>query len=87
MGGSNDSNLSIRRWRVLSLLSLKYILWSEYSIEEGFTQKPRQTVVVAFLEKMAPTKIVQHELIKAGRASNVCFVETGSISTILYCLV
>ena len=40
-------------------------------IEEGFIQKARQTVVVAFLGKMAAHFVcVADKLLKAGRASN-----------------
>ena len=49
----------------------RVLQWYLISIEEGFTQKSRQTVLVAFWGKMAAhLDCVADELIHAGRASN-----------------
>ena len=73
-------NISIWSVLILPLLQIRSVFGQGYgawsgsrrkSIEEGWKQKPRQTVVIAFWGEMAAHwHCVADELIKAGLASN-----------------
>ena len=63
-----------------------FLLWLLLPIEEEWSQKPRQIVVVAFWGKMAADlDCVADELIKAGWASNTVYVLVNAV--VLHCLV